>query len=109
MPPLPNDATLLGKLTTIHSIAEHAIGCLLTAEYSYFLMQQGHHVWKEVLPLAVEEYKISKIQTVISEDVRAILHDLDGDMNGICEAIIRIIIKNHMSDKLLREKEADKV
>ncbi|KAI6097086.1 hypothetical protein F5141DRAFT_1294913 [Pisolithus sp. B1] len=104
MPPLPSDSTLLGKLTTVHSIAEHAIGCLLAAEYSYFLMQQQHHVWKEVLPLAVEEYKISKIQTVISEDIKAILHVLDGNMNGICEAIIGIIIKNHMSNKLLRDK-----
>ncbi|KAI6151655.1 hypothetical protein BKA82DRAFT_2886212 [Pisolithus tinctorius] len=101
MPPLPKDVTLLGKLPTVHSIAEYAIGCLLVAEHSYFLMQHGHHVWQEVLSLAVEEYKSSNIQTAISNIVKTVFHDHDGDMDSLCDAIIKVIMENRMSNKLL--------
>ncbi|KAI6002472.1 hypothetical protein F5J12DRAFT_841247 [Pisolithus orientalis] len=57
-------------------MAAHAIGCLL-----------------EVLSLAVEEYNSSNMQTTISEAVKAALHDHNGDMHGLCEAIIKIIIQ----------------
>lgn len=84
-------------------MAEHAIGCLLVAEHSYFLMQCGNHVWKEVLPLAVEEYQTLNIQLAISKAVKAVFHDYDGDMDGLCESIIKVIVENRMSNKFLME------
>ncbi|KAI6143233.1 hypothetical protein BKA82DRAFT_857564 [Pisolithus tinctorius] len=105
MPALPKDVTLFGKFLTLQSMAEHAIGCLLVAEHSYFLMQHEHHLWQEVLSLAVEEYNSSNMQTTISEAVKAAFHDHDHDIHGLCEAIIKIIIKYRMSNKLLMEPE----
>ncbi|KAI6095625.1 hypothetical protein EDD16DRAFT_1701986 [Pisolithus croceorrhizus] len=101
MPPLPRDVTLLGKFPTVQSMAEHAIGCLLVAEHAYFLMQNGHAMWKEVLLLAVEEYKTSSIQLAVSKGVKAIFHDYNGNMNGLCQGIIKVVIENRMSNKLL--------
>ncbi|KAI6107206.1 hypothetical protein EDD16DRAFT_1898926 [Pisolithus croceorrhizus] len=116
MPPLPKDVTLLGKFPTVQSIVEHAIGnslplpaehsltllgCLLVAEHSYFLMQHGNHLWGEVLALAVEEYQTSNIQPTISKAVKVVFHDCNGDMDGLCEGIIKVIAENCMSNKLL--------
>ncbi|KAI6143269.1 hypothetical protein BKA82DRAFT_1000685, partial [Pisolithus tinctorius] len=67
-------------------------------------MQHGYHLWQEVLSLAVEEYNSSNMQTTISEAVKAALHDHNGDMHGLCEAIIKIIIQYCMmfpANKLL--------
>ncbi|KAI6046542.1 hypothetical protein EDC04DRAFT_2628204 [Pisolithus marmoratus] len=117
MPPLPNEGTLLRKFPTPQSIARHGIGkaqfipcarftvtsvgCLIIAEHSYFLMQHGHHVWKEVLTLAVEEYAICNMQAVIAQAVKAVFHDHNDDMDNLCGAIIKVIIENRMSNKLL--------
>ncbi|KAI6112612.1 hypothetical protein F5141DRAFT_1063014 [Pisolithus sp. B1] len=101
MPPLPKDVTLLGKFPTVQSIAEHAIGCLLVAEHSYFLMQHGNHTWEEVLALAVEEYQTSNIQPAISKAVKAIFYDCNGNMDGLCEGVIKVVVENRMSNKLL--------
>ncbi|KAI6099170.1 hypothetical protein F5141DRAFT_1066739 [Pisolithus sp. B1] len=92
LPPLPKDVTLLGKFPTLRSMVEHAIGCLLVAEHSHFLMQHGHHVWKEVLSMAVEEYKTSNTQLAVSAAVKAVFCDYNGDMDGLCEAI-KLLIK----------------
>ncbi|KAI6114159.1 hypothetical protein F5141DRAFT_1062659 [Pisolithus sp. B1] len=116
MPPLPKDVTLLGKFLTVQSIAEHAIGnsfplpvehpltllgCLLVAEHSYFLMQHGNHTWEEVLALAVEEYQTSNIQPAVSKAVKAIFYDCNGNMDGLCEGVIKVVVENRMSNKLL--------
>ncbi|KAI6139504.1 hypothetical protein BKA82DRAFT_4364602 [Pisolithus tinctorius] len=101
MPALPKDVTLLGKLPTLQSMAEHAIGCLLVAELSYFLMQHGQPLWQEALSLGVEEYNRSNIQTAISKAVKAAFHDHNGYMHGLCDAIFKIIVEHHMSNKLL--------
>ncbi|KAI6144654.1 hypothetical protein BKA82DRAFT_4358429 [Pisolithus tinctorius] len=103
MPPLSKDVTLLGKFPTLQSMVEHAIGCLLVAEHSYFSMQQGHHLWQEVLTLAAKEYENPSIHMAISTAVKAAVHDHSSDMDGLCEAIINIIIKYRMSNKLLME------
>ncbi|KAI6096364.1 hypothetical protein F5141DRAFT_1067739 [Pisolithus sp. B1] len=110
--------TLLGKFPTVQSIAEHAIGnslsllahhsltlegCLLVAEQSYFLMQHKDHVWKEVLSLAVEAYETSNMQVSVSKDVKAVFHDYSGDMDGLCDGIMQVIVENCMSNKLLIE------
>ncbi|KAI6112891.1 hypothetical protein F5141DRAFT_1063214 [Pisolithus sp. B1] len=100
MPPLPN---AVEKFPTVQSLVEHAIGCLLVAEYSYFLMQHNDHVWKEVLSLAVEEYAASNKQDSVSMDVKAVLHDYSGDMDGLCDSIIKVTVNNRMSSKLLME------
>ncbi|KIO04273.1 hypothetical protein M404DRAFT_557917 [Pisolithus tinctorius Marx 270] len=102
MPALPKDVTLLGRFPSLQSMAEHAIGCLLVAEHSYFLMQQGQHLWQEVLSLSVEEYNRSKIQAAISNAVKAAFHDHKGDMDGLCDAIIKITTEHHMSNMLLK-------
>ncbi|KAI5986746.1 hypothetical protein EDC04DRAFT_2614990 [Pisolithus marmoratus] len=96
--PLPQDVNLLRQSLTVQSIAEHAIGrgFLLVAEYSYFLMQHGQNVWKQVLSLSVEEYKNSNTQTTISKAVKAVFHAYDGDMNGLCAAIVKVIMENCM-------------
>lgn len=86
-------------------MVEEAVGYLLVAEHSYFSMQQGNHLWKEALPLAVKEYKSSNMQVAITKAVKAALQDHSGDMDGLCEAIINIIIKYRMSNKLLMEPE----
>ncbi|KAI6127152.1 hypothetical protein F5141DRAFT_1060750 [Pisolithus sp. B1] len=96
LPPLPKDVTSLEEFPPVQLVAEHAIGCLLVAEHSYFLMQHGHHVWMEVLSLAVEEYKTSNKQTTISKAVRRVFHEHGGNMDSLCEAIINIIIDNRM-------------
>ncbi|KAI6123739.1 hypothetical protein EV401DRAFT_2069206 [Pisolithus croceorrhizus] len=116
MPPLPKDVTLLGKFPTVQSIAEHAIGkslplpaehpltllgCLLVAEHSYFLMQHGNHTWEEVLALAGEEYQTSNIQPAISKAVKAVFHDCNSDVDGLCEGIIKVVVENCISNKLL--------
>ncbi|KAI6100741.1 hypothetical protein EV401DRAFT_1894462 [Pisolithus croceorrhizus] len=101
MPPLPKDVTLLGKFPTVQSIAEHAIGCLLVAEHSYFLMQCGNHTWEEVLALAVEEYQTSNIQPAISKAVKAAFYDCNGNMDSLCEGVIKVVVENRMSNKLL--------
>ncbi|KAI6154463.1 hypothetical protein EDD17DRAFT_1630895 [Pisolithus thermaeus] len=101
VPPLPKDDTSLEEFPPVQLVAEHAIGCLLVAEHSYFLMQHGHHVWREVLSLAVEEYKTSNKQTTISTAVRRVFHEHGSNMDSLCEAIINIIIDNRMSNKLL--------
>ncbi|KIK21921.1 hypothetical protein PISMIDRAFT_680882 [Pisolithus microcarpus 441] len=106
MPPLPKDVTLLGKFPTLQSIVEHAIGCLLVAEHSFFLMQQNHSAWKEVLTLAVKEYGASNMQLSVSKVVGAIFHQCNGDMNGLCDGIIKIVGENRMSNKLLMEPGA---
>ncbi|KAI6139522.1 hypothetical protein BKA82DRAFT_4364655 [Pisolithus tinctorius] len=93
---------MLGKFPTLQSMAGHAI----VAEHSYFLMQHGHHLWGEVLSLAVEEYNNSNVQPAISKAVKAAFHDHSGDMHSFCEAIIEIIIEHRMSNKLLMEPEA---
>ncbi|KAI6097887.1 hypothetical protein F5141DRAFT_1067121 [Pisolithus sp. B1] len=107
MPPLPKDVTLLGKFPTVQSIAEHAIGCLLVAENSYFLMQHGNHTWKEVLPLAVGEYQTSNIQPAISKAVKAVFYDYNGNMDGLCEGIIKVVVENCMSNKFLMRPVAN--
>ncbi|KAI6011110.1 hypothetical protein EDC04DRAFT_2905656 [Pisolithus marmoratus] len=107
MPPLLTNVALFGQFPTVQSVAEHAIGCLLVAEHSYFLMQYGQHTWKEVLSLAVEEYKISNIQNIVSNAVETVFHNYTGDMDALCEAIINVIIENRMSNKLLM-KPGDK-
>ncbi|KAI6105232.1 hypothetical protein EDD16DRAFT_227388 [Pisolithus croceorrhizus] len=116
MPPLPKDVTLLGKFPTVQSIAEHAIGngfllpveypltllgCLLVAEHSYFLMQCGNHTWEEVLALAVEEYQTSNIQPAISKAVKAAFYDCNGNMDSLCEGVIKVVVENRMCKWLL--------
>ncbi|KAI6100550.1 hypothetical protein F5141DRAFT_1066148 [Pisolithus sp. B1] len=96
MPPLPKDVTLLGKFPTVQSMAEHAIGCLLVAEHSYFLMQHGHHVWKEALSLALEEYRSSNTHLAVSSAVKAVFHDYNGDMDSLCASIIKVVVGNRM-------------
>ncbi|KIO04168.1 hypothetical protein M404DRAFT_1000685, partial [Pisolithus tinctorius Marx 270] len=64
-------------------------------------MQHGHHLWQQVLSLAVEEYNNSNIWSIISKAVKAAFHDHNGDMHSLCEAIIKIIIQHRMSNKLL--------
>ncbi|KAI6115722.1 hypothetical protein EV401DRAFT_54714 [Pisolithus croceorrhizus] len=103
LPPLPKDVTLLGKFPTVQSMAEHAIGCLLVAEYSYFLMQCEHNVWGEVLSLAVKEYTTSNIHIAVSKAVKAAFHEHNGDMHSLCGAIIKIVVENHMSNKFFME------
>lgn len=106
MPPLSSDVSLLGTSPTVQSIATHAIGCLLVAEYSYFLMLHGNHLWKEVLPLAAEEYQTSDIQLAISEAVQAVFHDYNGDMDDLCEGIFKVVVENRMSNKLFMKPGA---
>ncbi|KAI6029031.1 hypothetical protein EDC04DRAFT_2605657 [Pisolithus marmoratus] len=111
IPPLPKDVTLLGKFPTVQSMAEHAIGkgsslsaerlltplgCLLVAEHCYFLMQDKQHDWKKGLSLAVEEYRISNIQTAVSTAVEAAFHQYNDDMDALCEAVMNIIMDNRM-------------
>ncbi|KAI6132341.1 hypothetical protein EV401DRAFT_271137 [Pisolithus croceorrhizus] len=100
------NVTLLGKFPTVQSIAEHAIGCLLVAEHSYFLMQHGNHTWKEVLALAVEEYKTSNIQPAMSKAVKAVFHDCNCNVDGLCEGIIKVVVENRISNKLLMRPAA---
>ncbi|KAI6116634.1 hypothetical protein EDD16DRAFT_1708297 [Pisolithus croceorrhizus] len=103
MPPLCDD---VGKFQTVQSMVEHAIGCLLVAELSFFLMEHKDHVWKEVLSLAVKEYKTSNMHVSVSKDVKAILHDYSGDMDGLCDSIIKVIVENRMTNKFLMESGA---
>ncbi|KAI6111872.1 hypothetical protein EDD16DRAFT_1710209 [Pisolithus croceorrhizus] len=103
MPPLHND---VGRFQTIQSMIEHAIGCLLVVELSFFLMQTKGHVWKEVLSLAVKEYKTSNMDVSVSQGVKAILHDYSGNMDGLCDSIITVIVENHMSNKFLMQTGA---
>ncbi|KAI6112654.1 hypothetical protein F5141DRAFT_1063051 [Pisolithus sp. B1] len=78
MPPLPKDVTLLGKFPT-----------------------HGNHTWEEVLALAVEEYQTSNIQPAVSKAVKAIFYDCNGNMDGLCEGVIKVVVENRMSNKLL--------
>ncbi|KAI6138132.1 hypothetical protein BKA82DRAFT_4021830 [Pisolithus tinctorius] len=55
---------------------------------------QGQHLWQEVLSLSVEEYNRSKIQSAISNAVKAAFHDHKGDMDGLCDAIIKIVTEH---------------
>ncbi|KAI6165143.1 hypothetical protein EDD17DRAFT_1871715 [Pisolithus thermaeus] len=103
MPSLPTD---VGKFQTVQSMIEHAIGCLFVAELSFFLMQHKGHGWEEVLSLAVQEYKTSNIHVSVSKDVKAILCDYGGNMDGLCDSIITVIVENLMSNKFLMESGA---
>ncbi|KAI6098926.1 hypothetical protein EV401DRAFT_1895067 [Pisolithus croceorrhizus] len=86
MAPLPND---VGEFQTIQSMIEHAIGKSL-------LLPHKGHVWKEVLSLAVKEYEASNRHVSVSKDVKAMLQDYSGDMDGLCDSIITVIVENHM-------------
>ncbi|KAI6125616.1 hypothetical protein EDD16DRAFT_425255 [Pisolithus croceorrhizus] len=77
-------------------------GCLLVAEHSYFLMQHGHHDWKECLSVAVEEYKGSGVQTTVSQAIKDAVHYYSDDTLGLCEAVQQIIKDSRMSNKFLK-------
>ncbi|KAI5997348.1 hypothetical protein EDC04DRAFT_2977959 [Pisolithus marmoratus] len=75
MPPLPQDVTVLGKFPTVQSLAEHAIGM----------------AWA----ICVEE---GFVIATISKAVKAVFCAYDGNMNGLCPAIVKVIMENCMSD-----------
>lgn len=104
MPPLSKDVTLLNEFPTVQAVAEHAIACLLVTEHAYFLMQHGHHTWEEALLLSVEQFKSSNNQTTISQSIKADFHDHNGNVDGLCDATLKIIMENCMSKKLLMGK-----
>ncbi|KIO00001.1 hypothetical protein M404DRAFT_778297 [Pisolithus tinctorius Marx 270] len=47
---------------------------------------QGQHLWQEVLSLTF----------------KAAFHDHNGDMDGLCDAIIRTITEHRLSNNLLK-------
>ncbi|KAI6146883.1 hypothetical protein BKA82DRAFT_2195135 [Pisolithus tinctorius] len=100
--PLLNMVLVWISHSSIHGLLTF-LGCLLVAELAYFVMQDGQHIWKDALSLAVEEYKTSNMQAAISKAVKAVFYEHNGDMDGLCKAIIEIIMKNRMSNKLLME------
>ncbi|KAI6128360.1 hypothetical protein EDD16DRAFT_1701828 [Pisolithus croceorrhizus] len=59
--------------------------------------------------MAVEEYKTSNTQLAVSAAVKAVFCDYNGDMDGLCEGIIKVVAENRMSIKLLIKPGADSV
>ncbi|KAI6138891.1 hypothetical protein BKA82DRAFT_4342769 [Pisolithus tinctorius] len=87
------------KVTTF-SIAEHGVYCLLIFEYCYFLLQNGKAPKKkDVIALAVKDYKSSGIKGTIHQAIKSAVQQHGHNLEDLCQTLVQIILENRLSHK----------
>ncbi|KAI6145526.1 hypothetical protein BKA82DRAFT_21403 [Pisolithus tinctorius] len=95
----PNASSL--EVTTL-SIAEHGVYCLLIFEYCYFLLQNGQAPMnKDVIPVAIHEYKSSCIEVTIHQAVKSAVQQHGHHLEHLCPTLLEIVLENRLSHKLV--------
>ncbi|KIK17113.1 hypothetical protein PISMIDRAFT_685645 [Pisolithus microcarpus 441] len=90
-------SNLLSKDSTIQSIAEHGVACLLIIEYCYFLLLNEQSPTKQdVVPLAFKEYKSSGVEATIHQAVEVAVQQHGHNVDELCQTLLQVVLENCM-------------